>query len=271
MRLETGVFAERDSLDSLRPPAGGQATTGRRPGNDPGGTGFLRRELPARALYAGFDQLVRRSLRGVWLRGELPPPGSVWAANHHSWWDGFLAAVVLAGAGRPAALLMDAENLAGFGFLRPLGVLPASQPRLALQALRAGRVLVVFPEAELRPPGGLGALAPGAGWLAQHAPAPLVPVAVRVTSRAHQYAEAYLDFGRPVDPAALADTLGRQLSALDAELGQAPPRDPPDGFRLVIDGRRSWDERIGGWRRRAEGWRRAARRPGHPTLGGRNR
>jgi 1-acyl-sn-glycerol-3-phosphate acyltransferase len=211
-----------------------------------------------RALYTGFDQLVRRGLRGVWLRGELPQPPAIWAANHHSWWDGFLAAVVLAEAGRPAALLMDAENLAGYGFLRPLGVLPASRPRLALQALRENRVLVVFPEAELRTPGELAELAPGAGWLARRAPAPLVPVAVRVASRAHQYPEAYLDFGSPVEPAGLADALGRQLATLDAELARTPARQPPDGFRLLLDGRRSWDERIGGWQQRAAGWRRRA-------------
>jgi hypothetical protein len=242
---EWWVVTERDSFGATRRPVLEQG---------------MRRQLAVRGLYAGFHQLVRRSLRGVWLRGELPPAPLIWAANHHSWWDGFLAAVVLGVKRRPAALLMDADNLAAFGFLRPLGVLPASQPRLALRALREGRVLVVFPEAELRPPGGLGELAPGAGWLARQAPAPLVPVAVRVVNRAHQYAEAYLDFGPAVEPDGLVDALGRQLRLLDEELAGIPPRDPPDGFRLLIDGRRSWDERIGEWHRRAAALRRGPRR-----------
>lgn len=201
----------------------------------------------ARALYLGFGQLVRGGLRGVWLRGELPPSPLVWAANHHSWWDGFLAAVVLDAERRPAAMLMDADNLDDFGFLRPLGVLPTGQLRQALRTLREGRALVMFPEAELRPPGPLGPLAPGAGWLARQAPAALVPVAVRVISRAHQHSEAYLEFAPAVEPARLAEVLGRQLAGLDAELASIPPREPPAGFRLLIAGRRSWDERIGAW------------------------
>jgi 1-acyl-sn-glycerol-3-phosphate acyltransferase len=195
----------------------------------------------------GFEQLVRRGLRGVWLRGQLPPGGCVWAANHHSWWDGFLAAAVLRRQHRPAALLMDGANLSEYRFFATLGVISTGRPREALQSLRQGRVLVIYPEAELRPAGRLGELAPGAAWLARRAPAPLLPVAVRVAARGHQYAEALIDIGPACPPDRLPIELAERLADLDASLAGADPRQPLPGFVQVVEGRRSWDERIDRW------------------------
>jgi 1-acyl-sn-glycerol-3-phosphate acyltransferase len=219
-------------------------------GNAAAGSAAPRPPLPARALSAGFDQLVRRGLRGVWLRGQLPAGGCVWAANHHSWWDGFLASAVLGRQRRPVALLMDGDNLADYRFLAPLGVIPASQLRRALQALRQGRVLVIFPEAELRPAGPVGELAPGAAWLARHAPAPVLPVAVRVAARGHQYCEALIDIGPACPPDRLRAELAGRVAGLDAALAQGDPREPVPGFHRVIAGRPSWDERLDRWSQR---------------------
>jgi 1-acyl-sn-glycerol-3-phosphate acyltransferase len=195
----------------------------------------------------GLEQLVRRGLRGVWLRGQLPPGGCVWAANHHSWWDGFLAAAVLRRQHRSAALLMDGDNLSDYHFLATLGVISTGQPRQALRSLRAGRVLVIFPEAELRPVGRLGELAPGAAWLARRAPAPLLPVGVRVAARGHQYPEALIEIGAPCPPDRLAAELAERLAGLDAALAATDPREPVPGFHRVVAGRPSWDERIDRW------------------------
>lgn len=203
--------------------------------------------LPARALGRGFQQLVRQGLRGVWLRGELPAGGCIWVANHHSWWDGFVAAAVLGELHRPAALLMDEENLSDYRFLATLGVMSTGQLRQALQSLRDGRVLVIFPEGELRPAGPLGELAPGAQWLARRAPAPLAPVAVRVAARGHQYAEAFIDIGPSCEPERLAAELAERVADLDAAIAGADPREPVPGFARVVAGRLSWDERIDRW------------------------
>ena len=196
------------------------------------------------ALLFGLDQLVRRGVRGIWVRGALPAGPVVWAANHHSWWDGFLAASVLRQWHRAPALLMDAENLTAFGFLRRAGVVGATEPRAALGALAAGRVLIVFPEAELRSAGPLGPLAPGAAWLARRAPAALVCAAVRVVMRGHQWGEVYVDLTTVPADGSLADVLGTRLAELDAELLAGDPRRPLPGFELVVAGRHSWDERI---------------------------
>jgi 1-acyl-sn-glycerol-3-phosphate acyltransferase len=200
-----------------------------------------------RLLNFGLTQLVRRGLRGVWVRGELPASAAIWAANHHSWWDGFVAAAVLREQQRPAALLMDADNLGTFGLVRSAGVISAQRPRQALQALREGRVLVIFPEGELYSPGPLRTVARGAGWLGRHAPAAVVPVAVRVASRGHQYPEAFVDIAPEAAPADLPAALTSQLGRLDADLLSGDPRRPVPGFRCAVQGRPSWDERIIRW------------------------
>jgi 1-acyl-sn-glycerol-3-phosphate acyltransferase len=219
----------------------------RHPADDRRGVTGHQTSLPGRALTAGFTQLVHRGLRGIWVRGELPCAGVVWAANHHSWWDGFLASAVLHEQHRQASLLMDSDNLRAFGFLRSAGVVSTRQPRQALQMLREGRVLVIFPEGELRSPGPLRPVARGAAWLGLRAPAPVVPVAVRVINRGHQYPEALVDIGAQVDPEKLPDALATAVRELDATLLDADPRLAVPGFRCAVAGRVSWDERISRW------------------------
>jgi 1-acyl-sn-glycerol-3-phosphate acyltransferase len=190
-----------------------------------------------------FDQLVRGGLRGVWVRGAVPTGGAVWAANHHSWWDGFVANAVLREGGHRPSLVMDADNLSRFSFLGDLGALPADQPRAAVSALRDGRTVIIFPEADLRAPGPLGPLAPGAEWLARRGGVPLVLAATRIVMRGQQKPEAYVDL-RPGDPGGISAPLAGALRDLDAELADGDPRQPLPGFELVVAGRSSWDERI---------------------------
>lgn len=195
------------------------------------------------ALGFCFDQLVRGGLRGIWLRGTIPSGGALWAANHHSWWDGFVANAILRHAGHQPSLVMDADNLHKFSFLKDLGALPADQPRTALAALRAGRTVIIFPEAELRAAGPLGPLAPGAAWLAGRSGAPLVLAATRIVLRGHQKPEAYVDVSLSAD-GDVADHLARRLRDLDVELAENDPRQTLPDFDLVVPGRGSWDERI---------------------------
>ncbi|MBO1753954.1 1-acyl-sn-glycerol-3-phosphate acyltransferase [Allobranchiibius sp. CTAmp26] len=201
--------------------------------------------LSARMLLAGFDQLVRSNLRSVSVRGSLPPAPVIWAGNHHSWWDAFVASAVLRHEHHAATLVMDAENLASFGFLKPLGLVPSDRPRAGLTALREGRTLVILPEGELLGPGPMRPLHRGAGWYAEQTTAPLVPVSLRVVIRGHQHPEALVDLGEPVQGADLAPAMAAQLTGLDALIATADPREPLPGFRQVLSGRRSFDERIG--------------------------
>jgi hypothetical protein len=195
----------------------------------------------------GLDRLVRGGVRGVWVRGSLPRGPVVWAGNHHSWWDGFAAASVLRAAERAPSLLMDGDNLGDYGFLRRAGVIPATEPRAALDALRQNRVLIVFPEGELRPAGPLGPLLPGAEWLARRAPATLVAVALRVVSRGHQWSEVYIDLDVVPADGSLSGAMSAGLARLDADLLAGDPREPLPGFLLTVPGKSSWDERITRW------------------------
>jgi 1-acyl-sn-glycerol-3-phosphate acyltransferase len=206
------------------------------------------RHLPTAgdALNFCFKQLVQGGLRGVWTRGEIPSGPCVWAANHHSWWDGFVSNAVLRHAGHSPVLLMDAANLERFAFLKKTGAIPTDRPRAALAALAAGRTLIIFPEGELRAPGLLAPVAPGAAWLASHAGVPIIAAATRIVLRGHQIPEAY-QIVRPSTGMTLAADLDSGLQALDAALTSADPREPLPDFAVAITGRGSWEERITRW------------------------
>lgn len=137
--------------------------------------------------------------------------GFVFAANHTSWWDPI---VLAASVGRPVNFLGKREVFKGpvsNWFFGGGGVIPvdrnARNPDAfakALDALRQGRVLGVFPEGT-RHVGKLGPMRTGAARLALQAGVPVVPVGIltdrfwppdrklpRVTERAR------INFGRPL-------------------------------------------------------------------------
>jgi hypothetical protein len=67
--------------------------------------GFAVTDPTATALRAGLARLVRAGLRGVWRAAAHQDGPFVWAANHHSWWDPFIAFGGTARSGHPACLL----------------------------------------------------------------------------------------------------------------------------------------------------------------------
>lgn len=220
-----------------------------------------RRDPVAWVLHRGLHSMVRRGLRGVWLRGRIPDGRFVWAANHHSWWDPFLASIVLERYGRAPCLIMLQDNLQRYGITRRLGVFGTAELRRGLAYLNEGRVLVIYPEGELRPADQLGDLADGAAWYAERTGATLCAVATRVIARGHQAPEAYVscvdvDGTGSVHEVTrrLGCTLANELSRVDRLAATVDPRQPLPGYRLLVRGRRSWEERIDmvPWRRQ---WR----------------
>ena len=195
-----------------------------------------------------FQRTVKRGLRGVWVRGNLPPEPCVLAANHNYWWDTYVWPVLLWNQGRVMRGLMLDRSLEGFKFMR-YGALPVSRPRLALRALQQGITLLVFPEGQLSPPGRLGALREGAAWLATKAGAPLVPAVSRIVLRGQEFAEAYVWIGERIAPdtARLEACLGQMLAQLDREIQSHDPEAPLSGFSLAIAGRKSTHERMAGY------------------------
>lgn len=204
------------------------------------------------AMLAALRLTVRGGLAGVWVRGRLPAGPVVWAASHHSWWDPFIAAELLAGTDRRMVLLADVANVRQYRFARRIGAVGTDELRTALAAVRGGAVLVIYPEGKLLPAGPPGSLAPGAAWAAARAPARLCSVAVRVLMRGRQYPEAYVVISEisaaggppPEITERLRHQLREDLAGLDQLNARAEPGQPLPGFALAVRGRRSWDERV---------------------------
>lgn len=202
-----------------------------------------------------IEEMIRglnwTGLRSIQVRGELPGTGCVWAANHHSWWDGWAGAAAIWHVDRRPGLLMDPANLARFAFLRRVGVRGTDELRAATQTLSDGTVMIVFPEGELRAPGGLGAVHRGAAWLAVRSGTPVVPVATRAVLRAHAVPEYLIDIGPPLSDddvhrlsGVLGGALSDRLTALDVQIATTDPAEVLPGYREVHRGRRDWDERV---------------------------
>lgn len=213
------------------------------------GTAQERTQRISRHLAGtAMQKLVAHNLRGVWVRGCLPQDAAVWVSNHHSWWDFFVAAAAMGTRGRAdIGVLVDPSSMGNERLFRSAGAIPFTELRSGIEILVNGSVLVVFVEGELRPVGPVGAIAPGADWLAKRSGAPIVVVATRVVLRGQQAPEAYLDVSAPVQPQGdLQARLGAAVAGLDRELAAADPTVSLPGFEQVLRGRRSWHERFGG-------------------------
>lgn len=186
---------------------------------------------------------VRTQLRGIWIRGTIPTGPGVIAINHHSWWDGYLAAMFAWHNQHPFGILMDDTNLKETAFLRTLGVLGTQELRKALGLLRQGHWIFIFPEGRLCPAGPLQNVRSGAGWLAKTAKVPLYPLALRTVLRGHQYPEAYLEMGPSTTSDNLEHDLSNLLTQLDLNLSLHDPERPLPSFRPLVLGRKSAQER----------------------------
>lgn len=194
-------------------------------------------------------QTLKRGLRGVWVRGNLPVGPCVLAPNHHSWWDTYVWPVLLWREERRMAAPMLDYRVKEFFFMPYLGIQPASKPRQTLKALRQGATVLIFPEGQLQPPAKLGELQRGSAWLSQQSGYPLVPAVLRVVLRAEEMPEAYVWFGSPVEPDTqqLSQRLSQMLGQLDQEFHSHHPEQPLPNFSLLIKGRSSTQERTAAW------------------------
>ena len=133
--------------------------------------------------------LFRLEVRG---RENIPPSGAfILASNHVSYLD----PVVLGVASSRPLYFMARSSLftyPGFGWLiRNLNAFPTrrdeadpSSIRTALECLKQGKVLVIFPEGGRSKTGQLGKAHPGIGLIAARADVPVVPVSLAGTDKA---------------------------------------------------------------------------------------
>lgn len=208
------------------------------------------------ALPGIMRRAMRRGLAGVWSRYQGVPlrAGAVLVANHHSWWDTYLALGIPGYHGCASAGIMDEAQLERFPFFRRLGVVSRREVRQATRLAAAGHQLIVFLEGSLRAPGPLGPTREGAAVIARWAQVPIVPVAIRVVMRGADRPEAYVLFGEALpsgtDHAQVVATLTALLSRLDADLGAAPDVERPlPEYHPWWPERQRSHERIARWRR----------------------
>jgi 1-acyl-sn-glycerol-3-phosphate acyltransferase len=207
-------------------------------------------------LPVAVARAVRHDLAGVWGVHEaaVPPGGAIVVANHHSWWDGYLAGLIARRHGRPFGVLVDERTLRRYPFFRRVGALGTAELRAAVRHAAAGGWLFVFPEGRLSPPGPPAPFAPGAATLSRLAGAPVLPLAWRVVVRGEQYPEIYVRCGAALPPAAAVAEQHAAVSGLLARIehdvwAAADPEAALPGYQPWWRGRRSSHTRVQRWRR----------------------
>jgi 1-acyl-sn-glycerol-3-phosphate acyltransferase len=208
--------------------------------------------LGAWLAHRYVDAKVRRTFRGVWVRGTLPPitRGTVVYANHSSFWDGFALHQLGRAAGWELYCLMEERQLARYRFLARLGAfsIRRGDPESARESLRYARSLLqgpravlLFPEGQLHGHRELRPLERGVEVLARAAQSVCLPVALRYVFFEHELPDILVEVGDPHGPAPLTE-FSKRLSALRARLESA---ESTAGFARVVRGRRGVAELYG--------------------------
>jgi len=83
-----------------------------------------------------FIKSLKESLRGVYIKGEIPKGPMVLAMNHHSYFDGHLMGFLAKLEGQKFNILVLEENLKAFPVLKLVGALEANRLREALKGSR---------------------------------------------------------------------------------------------------------------------------------------
>jgi 1-acyl-sn-glycerol-3-phosphate acyltransferase len=217
---------------------------------------LLSRELE-RWIAWFLPLIIRRSFRqnlhGIWVKEGfvLPSTGAILAPNHRSWWDLYLAWWLHVKLGRKASGMMHSEQLARFRFFRHIGMIAQHEVREAIRRLRAGQLLFVFPEGELRSSAEVTSIHKGMSFLAAKAAVPVVPVVFRVVMRGAQLPEAYLIIGRPVmskNRERLASdylaAINQLLRDFEQDLLHSDPEQPLVGYQTWFVGKSSFHSRM---------------------------
>ncbi|GCE05521.1 lysophospholipid acyltransferase family protein [Dictyobacter aurantiacus] len=180
--------------------------------------------IPARKFTPGEQLvwlLIRTSLRGhfdrIFFRMQEPLTEEqrrlpiIICANHSSWWDGYVAALVERHLKLDGYLMMEEAQLKRYFFFRWVGCFSVDRhnARSAMQSVnyagkllkqRRGRMVWLFPQGEISP----NDYRPltffsGAAHIARlAAPALVYPAAIRIEYLAEQRPDLYISLGEPL-------------------------------------------------------------------------
>jgi chlorobactene lauroyltransferase len=164
------------------------------------------------SLQRHFDRVFFR-IHPAWTerseaQSRLP---IIFCANHASWWDGYIAALVERHLKLDGYLMMEEPQLKRYFFFTWIGCFSVNRhnARSAMQSLqyaarllkaRSGRMVWLFPQGEIFPNDRRPLVFfSGAAHLARLAsPALLYPVATRIEYRIEQHPDLYISIGEPL-------------------------------------------------------------------------
>lgn len=163
------------------------------------------------------DSSLRKHFDGIFFRlhaerteaqKKLP---MIVCANHSSWWDGYIAAIIERQIGVDTYLMMEESQLRRYFFFRWVGCFSVDRhnTRSALKSLhyaarmlktQAGRMVWLFPQGEISPNDRRPLIFyNGAAYLARlSAPAYLYPVATRIEYLGEQRPALFISMGEPL-------------------------------------------------------------------------
>ena len=199
--------------------------------------GLMPPALTTTIVRRSIGRSLRTGLASINVQGNPPLGGAVIAANHQSWWDGYVLGSLSVRAGNEPVIVMTSRQLGRFPFLRFVGALSPAELRESARRTARGAHTVIFPEGVLGHGGAIAPLHGGAAWIARTSATPLIPTAIRITLRGGPLPEAFVHYGQPLGPDAdLATALQATLSALDADLSACDPEGDVPGYRTVLRG-----------------------------------
>ncbi len=223
-------------------------------------------------LRRWLGRVLRRRFHGVYIFGadHLRALGAnsavVGCVNHTNWWDGFVL-YVLSWRLLPhdIYLAMEEKNLRRYRFFAWMGVFGvdlsdrrAALPglRYALRLLRPGKLVWMFVQGRLLPPGVPVEVRPGASFLAERADALLLPMVLRYEWLSESRPSIFVGVGTPLAAATPADELAAVLNGLYAQLDQRLEPLDLQGAESLFSPRLSmnkrWDYLLHRLRRRRE-------------------
>lgn len=201
---------------------------------------------------AYFRRKVRRTFRGLWIRGVLPLGSEpvLLYANHSTFWDGFLAHQLCKYGRWDGYALMEEDNLHRYPFLARVGAFSIRRQEVqsSLESLRYARSLlqkpgaavVIFPEGVQRGAFGLpGVLERGVEILARSARVRCLPVAFRCMFLEHERPDALIELGEVHAPARISEMQTRLADVVR----RVAAVESLQGFDCMLRGGRSVAER----------------------------
>jgi len=183
-----------------------------------------RKEIVFRFVLFWVRRALRKHFHAIHLEGlehlqavPLSQPVII-VANHHTWWDGFFAAL-LAGETplRKYHVVQEERHLQRYLFFRYAGVfgIDLSRPAASLPGLRHAlqilaqprNVVWIFPEGLLTSPTAPFQIRGGAELLAKKSGAAILPCYLRVAGRGESRPAALIRLGAPIPAKQIGATL----------------------------------------------------------------